>query len=191
MNRKIRQLAAGLMVLYVVLFAAMNYWQVGRESELNAMSGNTRAIRREFSRPRGEIISADGVVAAHSIALPDDNEFPYQREYPTGELFANVTGYYSLALGATQLERTQNAVLTGQTAEQRIGNIEDIITGGEGTGDVHMTLRHDLQETARQALNGRRGSVVMLDTQCSRRRATRSSPMPTRSGTCPGRRSRC
>jgi penicillin-binding protein A len=176
MNRKIRQLAAGLMVLYVILFVAMNYWQVGRESDLNAMSGNTRAIRREFSRPRGEIISADGVVAARSIPLPDDNEFPYQREYPTGELFANVTGYYSLALGATQLERSQNAVLTGQTAEQRIGNVEDIITGGEGTGDVHMTLRNDLQDTARQALNGRRGSVVMLDTQTGAVLAMYSNP---------------
>ena len=176
MNRKIRQLAAGLMVLYVVLFAAMNYWQVGRESELNAMSGNTRAIRREFSRPRGEIISADGVVAARSFPLPDDNEFPYQRQYPTEELFANVTGYYSLALGATQLERTQNAVLTGQTAEQRIGNLEDIVTGGDGTGDVHMTLRADLQETARQALDGRRGSVVMLDTQTGAVLAMYSNP---------------
>ena len=176
MNRKIRQLAAAMMVLYVVLFAAMNYWQVGRESDLNAMGGNTRAIRREFSRPRGEIVSADAVVAARSVPLPDDNEFPYQREYPTGELFANVTGYYSLALGATQLERTQNAVLTGQTAEQRIGNIEDIFTGGEGTGDVHMTLRADLQETAREALAGRNGSVVMLDVQTGAVLAMYSNP---------------
>ena len=176
MNRKIRQLAAAFIVLYVVLFATMNYWQVGRESELNAMSGNTRAIRREFSRPRGEIVSADGVVAARSIPLPDDNEFPYQREYPTGDLFANVTGYYSLALGATQLERTQNSVLTGQTAEQRIGNLEDIITGGQGTGDVHMTLRSDLQNTAREALAGRRGSVVMLDTRTGAVLAMYSNP---------------
>ncbi len=176
MNRKIRQLAAAFIVLYVVLFAAMNYWQVGRESELNAMSGNTRAIRREFSRPRGEIVSADGVVAARSIPLPDDNEFPYQREYPTGDLFANVTGYYSLALGATQLERTQNSVLTGQTAEQRIGNLEDIVTGGQGTGDVHMTLRSDLQDTAREALAGRRGSVVMLDTRTGAVLAMYSNP---------------
>ena len=140
------------------------------------MGGNTRAIRREFSRPRGEIITADGVVAARSVPMPDGSEFPYQREYPTGELFANVTGYYSLALGATQLERTQNAVLTGQTAQQRIGNIEDIVTGGEGTGDVHLTLRADLQETARQALDGRSGSVVMLDTQTGAVLAMYSNP---------------
>lgn len=163
MNRRIRQLAAALIVLYLALFVAMNYWQVGRESELNAMGGNTRAIRREFSRPRGEIITADGVVVARSVPAPEGSDFPYRREYPTGELFANVTGYYSLALGSTQLERTQNAVLTGQTAQQRIGNIEDIVTGGEGTGDVVLTLRADLQELARQQLGGRDGSVVMVD----------------------------
>jgi peptidoglycan glycosyltransferase len=176
MNRKIRQLAAALMVLYIVLFAAINYWQVGRESELNAMGGNTRAIRREFSRPRGEIVTADGVVVARSVPTPDGSDLPYQREYPTGELFANVTGYYSLALGATQLERTQSSVLTGQTAQQRIGNIEDIITGGEGTGDVTLTLRADLQETARQALAGREGSVVMVDTQTGAVLAMYSNP---------------
>jgi penicillin-binding protein A len=175
-NRKIRQLAAALIVLYIVLFAAMNYWQVGRESELNAMSGNTRAIRREFSRPRGEIVTADGVVVARSMATPEGSEFPYQREYPTGELFANVTGYYSLALGSTQLERTQNSVLTGQTAQQRIGNIEDIFTGGEGTGTVELTMRADLQETAREALGGQAGSVVMLDIQTGAVLAMYSNP---------------
>jgi penicillin-binding protein A len=175
-NQKIRQLAAGLIVLYIVLFAAMNYWQVGRESELNAMGENTRAIRREFSRPRGEIVTADGVVVARSVATPQGSEFPYQREYPTGELFANVTGYYSLALGSTQLERTQRAVLTGQTAQQRIGNLEDIITGGEGTGTVRLTMRADLQETARQALGGNRGSVIMVDTQTGAVVAMYSNP---------------
>jgi penicillin-binding protein A len=176
LNRKIRQLAAGVMVLYLVLFVALNYWQVGREPELNAMDGNTRAIRREFSRPRGEIVTADGVVVARSVATPQGSEFPYQREYPTGELFADVTGYYSLALGSTQLERTQRSVLTGQTAQQRIGNIEDIITGGEGTGTVQLTMRADLQETARQALAGREGSVVMVDTQTGAVLAMYSNP---------------
>ena len=67
-------------------------------------------------------------------------------------------------------------MLTGQTAEQRIGNVEDIITGGEGTGDVQLTMRNDLQDTARQALNGRRGSVVMLDTQMGAVLAMYSNP---------------
>ena len=44
--------------------------------------------------PAAREIAADGVVAA-PIPTPDGSESPYQREYPTGELFANVTGYYS------------------------------------------------------------------------------------------------
>ena len=163
MNRKIRQLAFAMMALYVLLFATMNYWQVGRASELNAMSDNYRAIRREFDRPRGEIVTADGVVVARSVANPQGSQFPFQRQYPTGSLFGGITGYYSFGYGATQVEFRQNSVLTGETAQQYIGNIEDIITGGDGTGNVRLTLRNDLQETARNALGGRDGSVVMLD----------------------------
>ena len=69
MNRSIRQLAVGLMACYVVLFVALNYWQVGQKEELDAKFDNTRQILREFNRPRGNIITADGVVAARS--LPD------------------------------------------------------------------------------------------------------------------------
>lgn len=163
MNKKIRQLAFGMMALYVLLFAAMNYWQVGRASDLNAMSDNYRAIRREFDRPRGDIVTADGVVVARSVANPQGSPFPFKREYPTGSLFGGITGYYSFGYGATGVEFTQNSALTGQTAQQYIGNLEDIITGGDGTGTVRLTLRNDLQETARNALDGRDGSVVMLD----------------------------
>jgi peptidoglycan glycosyltransferase len=92
-NRQIRQLAGGLMACYVVLFVALNYWQVGREEELNARFDNTRAIRREFEQPRGPIVTTDGVVAAQSVENPPGSEFKYQRQYPTNELFAHVTGY--------------------------------------------------------------------------------------------------
>ena len=45
MNSQIRQLAVGLIVCYVALFVQLNYWQVGRQEELNARFDNTRAIR--------------------------------------------------------------------------------------------------------------------------------------------------
>ena len=43
MNRQIRQLAGALIALYVMLFAALNYWQVNRTEELaraNHCAGN-------------------------------------------------------------------------------------------------------------------------------------------------------
>ncbi len=51
MNRQIRQLALGLMACYVVLFVALNYWQVGRKQDLEARFDNTRQVLREFNEP--------------------------------------------------------------------------------------------------------------------------------------------
>ena len=42
-NRQIRQLAVGLMAMYIVLFAALNYWQVGRTEELASEPSTTPA----------------------------------------------------------------------------------------------------------------------------------------------------
>jgi len=163
MNRQIRQLAAGLMVCYVLLFVTLNYWQVGRQEELTARLDNTRAIRREFDEPRGEIVTVDGVVAAQSVENPPDSDYTYQRVYPTGDLFAHITGYYTFAFGSTQVERTQDDVLTGDTGEQQLRNLPGIITGADDSGTVALTLRSDLQQVAKDALGERPGSVVVLD----------------------------
>ena len=55
------------------------------------------------------------MIAAQSRANPPGQPtFTYQRQYPTGDLFAHVTGYYTFAFGSTGLERTQNDVLDRQ-----------------------------------------------------------------------------
>ncbi len=104
MNRQIRQLAVGLMVCYVVLFVALNYWQVGRKEELDAQFDNTRQVLREFNKPRGPIVTADGIVAAISYPTDrtGDDPYKYRREYPTGDLLSEVTGYFTFAFGSTQ-----------------------------------------------------------------------------------------
>lgn len=176
MNRQIRQLAAGMMVLYIALFAALNYWQVGRQSDLNARIENTRAIRREFDSPRGPIITADGVIVAQSVRTPDGSQYAYQRQYPASDLYAGVTGYYTFGLGATQLERTQNDILTGTTGEQQIRGIPSVLTGTDTTGSVQLTIRNDLQELARQQLGDRPGAVVVVDVPTGAIRAMWSYP---------------
>jgi penicillin-binding protein A len=163
-NRQIRQLALGLMACYVALFVTLNYWQVGRKQELNASFDNTRAIKREFNQPRGQIVTADGTVIATSVPNPPGAEFTYQRTYPTGDLYGNISGYYTYALGSTQLEKTQNDVLTGNTPEQKLRALPGLITGGgDNSGSVHITIRDDIQQEAKAALGEREGSVVVMD----------------------------
>jgi peptidoglycan glycosyltransferase len=177
-NRQIRQLAVGLMACYVVLFATLNYWQVAQEEDLNANVENTRAVRREFNKPRGPIVTTDGVTAAESIPDPDpDSEFDRLRTYPTGDLLSNVTGYFTLNFGSTKVERVYGDVLTGDTTEQQVRALGDILSSDiDNSGSVQLAVRHDLQEVAKFALGGRSGSVVVLDVQTGAVRAMYSNP---------------
>ncbi|MFK8024636.1 MAG: peptidoglycan D,D-transpeptidase FtsI family protein [Ilumatobacter sp.] len=182
MNKQIRQLALGLMLCYVVLFGTLNFWQVGQEEELNANIENTRAVRREFERPRGQIVSADGVVVAASQEVPtmtgaDDITVERRRTYPRGDLFAHATGYFTLNFGSTQVEREYSDVLTGQTTEQQVRALGGLLSGDvDQSGTVQLTLRDDLQEVAQFLLGDRTGSVVVTEVQTGAVRAMYSNP---------------
>ena len=174
MNKQIRKLAAGLLVLYLALFAALNVVQVGKKQELDAHPQNNRQTIRDFNRMRGPIVTADGVVVARSVPVVDpDSQYRFQREYPTGNLFSNITGYYTYSFGSTQLEKTQNDVLMGDTTQQKV---DSVFGGADNTGSVQLTLRADVQQVAAQAIddfnaaqlaNGAtetvQGSVVVMD----------------------------
>ena len=164
MNRQVRKLALALIVLYAALFVQLNVLQIGQQEELTNDSRNTRATVRDFNKPRGDIVSADGVVLATSRQLPQGSEYAYQREYPTGELFAHLTGYYTFVYGATQVEKTQNDVLAGRTAEQQLRGVTSLWSEPDTSGSVVLTLDSRIQEAARQALGEREGSVVVIDT---------------------------
>ncbi len=166
MNRRIRQLAAVLIALYVLLFAALNYWQVNRTEELASEPGNTRALIRQFDTPRGPIISADGVVTARSVQAPGDTDVKFQRQYPTGDLFAHITGYHTFGLGSTQLERTRSDVLTGDTFTQEIRALGELFSRqGDNSGEIRLTVRADMQQAAKNLLGEREGSIVLLEVQ--------------------------
>lgn len=177
MNRQIRQLAAALIVLYIVLFAALNYWQVDRTDELAAEPTNTRALIRQYDKPRGPIVSADGVIVARSVQTLGDSDVKFQRNYPTGDLFANVVGYHSFGLGSTQLERLQGDVLTGDTLTQELRSLENLIgRTGDVSGEVRLTLRADLQQVAKDLLGEREGSIVVIEPATGAIRAMWSWP---------------
>jgi penicillin-binding protein A len=164
MNRQIRRLALALMALYVALFATLNYWQVNRREALADQPDNTRELLREFDKPRGPIVTADGVVIAKSDPAPAGSDVDFVRSYPTGDLFAHISGYHTFGLGSTQLERTENEVLTGSTGTQQLRGLPGALAGNpDNSGSVQLTLRNDLQETAKFLLGPREGAIVMLE----------------------------
>ena len=159
MNTRIRRLAIGLLVCYLALFVQLNILQVGREEELTSDPRNDRQTIRDFNRPRGPIITADGVVLALSEPVDDPGaELEYQRVYPKGSLFGNVTGYYTFAFGSTQVEKQHSDVLAGTTSQQQIKGLSDLFSGQDLSGSVRaQPCATDVQQVAADALAESRG----------------------------------
>lgn len=161
MNKPIRQLGIALCVCYVALFGMLNQIQLFGAEALNERPENTDVIRIDYARNRGTISTADGTVIAKSV--PVNDEYGYQRRYPTGDLFAAVTGFYSFEFGASGLERTYQEELVGDTAEQQLRGFADLFVGEDQVGDLRTSLRADLQQQAKDLLGQRRGAVVAID----------------------------
>ena len=161
MNKQIRRLGVGLLACYVLLFVQLNVLQVVRADSYNANPLNTRQVVRDFSRPRGVIQTADGVILAQSV--PSNDRLNFQRVYPTKDLFAGVTGYFAFTFGSDGVERTYNDVLAGRTDQQRVISWNSFFEDQITTADVTLSLRADAQAVAQQQLGDRQGSVVALD----------------------------
>jgi penicillin-binding protein A len=173
-NKQLRRLGVGLIVCYVILFAQLNWLHVVKADSYNSDPRNDREIIRDFTRPRGAILTADGVVVARSV--PSNDRFKLQREYPTSDLFAGVGGYFSFVYGTDGVERQYNDVLAGQTPQQKLRGFANLFNDEVNTGDVQLTLRNDIQTVAKEALGDKEGSVVVTDPRTGAILAMYSNP---------------
>ena len=159
MDKQIRRLGITLMVLFVALFVQLNVVQVVQADKLANDPRNTRAIVRDFSRKRGTISTADGVLLAQSV--PATDAFKLQRVYPQKDLYAQITGYFSFTYGTDGVEKTYNDDLAGRSAPLR--RLLDFRKDPDNTGNLTLTLKNAVQTVARQALGNRKGAVVALN----------------------------
>ncbi len=166
MARQIRRLGVVLLVLYGAVFVQLNLTQLVRADGYDDNPANTRAVQRDYNEPRGQIVSREGVVLARSVAVDDPTgQFERQREYPTGDLFGQITGYFSFTAGSDGVEKTYNDDLAGRTQRDTPEGLKDALLGETQTGDVVLTLSAELQQLAKDQLAGRRGTVVAIDTR--------------------------
>ncbi|MDQ6784881.1 MAG: penicillin-binding protein 2 [Actinomycetota bacterium] len=165
MNRQIRLVGAGMIVLFVALFIQLNYLQVVRAGSLNHDPRNGRAVVKEFDTPRGDIVSAEGITLAHS--QPTTDQFKYVRQYPQGPLFSQLTGFFSFTYGSDGAERSYDKTLTGATANNRVptnlNTLRRLLTNRDRTQAVTLTVSQRMQQAAKDALGNKVGSVVAIN----------------------------
>jgi peptidoglycan glycosyltransferase len=159
-NRPIRRLSIACLLLMMSLLIADNLIQLVQAGSLRDRPQNSRQREMDLARQRGPIV-VDGKSVAESV--PVDDVYKYQRRYPGGSLYAPVTGYFSI-VSSTQVEQSENGVLSGQDNRLFIRRLSDYFTGRQPKGGtVELTLDPAVQEAAAAALGNRRGAVVALN----------------------------
>src|SRR3954451_3080454 len=143
MNRQIRRLGIVLMLLFAALFVNLNWIQVVRADNYAHDPRNGRIAFRQFSKPRGSIQTADGVVVARSV--PVDDAFKFQRQYPEGPLFAHITGFFSFTFGAEGVEHQYDNQLAAHRPN-KVRNIGELLHQRDVTNDITLTVTKRLQQ---------------------------------------------
>ncbi len=151
-----------MIVLFLILFFQLNYVQVIRASDLDHNHLNSRLALAKFTTKRGDIVSSDGVVLAHS--LPTTDAYKWQRTYPSGDLFGQITGYFSFTYGEEGAERAFDADLTGANAPFQLPkSLKDLTLKQDPSQTVTLTLSNKLQALAKAQMGAKKGAVVVLD----------------------------
>ncbi|MFP7697360.1 peptidoglycan D,D-transpeptidase FtsI family protein [Trueperella sp. LYQ143] len=175
MNPPLRKLTAIVIVMFLTLMAAATSLQFFRADSLNADARNVRTLYKQYGIDRGPIIVA-GEAITGSTAV--DSPYRYQRTYSHGELYAPITGYFSVVYNSmTGMERAENGVLSGSSDELFGQRLNELISGKEPQGGgVSLTINPRAQQAAWDALGNQRGAVVAIEPETGKILALVSKP---------------
>lgn len=174
MNKELRRVSVLILAMFLALCTSATIIQVVQQEQLQADSRNTRTLYASFSVERGQILAGDTVIAQ---STPSNDQYRFQRVYPEGELYAPVTGYFTLHGENTGLEGALNNYLSGRANEQFLDRLNQILTGQTPRGaTVLTTIDPVVQQAAWDALGDLTGSIVAIEPSTGRILAMVSKP---------------
>ncbi len=163
MNRQIKVLLSVFLIIMLAIIVNLSWVQIFGASKIQGNGFNKRRLVQEYAIQRGDILTADG---NQPIARSVDTgaEYRYQREYPMGALFADVTGYDSWKYGRTGLEESYNDALLGRDSTLTLRSLGNRLLGASKKGNsIVTTIDSRIQRIATEALGKDVGAVVAMD----------------------------
>ncbi|MEE1110456.1 MAG: penicillin-binding transpeptidase domain-containing protein, partial [Lachnospiraceae bacterium] len=156
-NRPYLFISGAFLLLFISLIGYLAYFNVVMRDRILANPYNKRQETLNEYVIRGDIVSRDGEVLAHTEIGEDGNE---TRVYPYGRTFAHIVGFS--VKGRSGIESIKNYdLLSSHNAV-----VDRILNEFEGTrnpGDIIVTsLDTDVQSAACSALGDRQGAVVVM-----------------------------
>jgi peptidoglycan glycosyltransferase len=173
-KKELKRVSVVVLAMFVALFVSTSVIQVFQADSLAADPRNSRTLYDSYRTERGPILAGETVIA-QSVATGD--RFAFQREYPAGELYSAVTGYFNPTQGSSGVERAMNDLLSGTSNLQFLDEINRIISGQPPKGAaVQVTVEPAVQQAAFDALGEYTGSVVAIEPSTGRILAMVSKP---------------
>ena len=162
MNTPIRRISVLIAALFTALLVAATVVQFAQVRTLGSMAANKRTLLDNYSRERGSIIVGGQAIAK---SVPVDDQYRFLRTYPQGDLYSQVTGFYSYQVGAPYgLEHASDDLLSGDSDTLFVRRVTDLLTGRRTAGaTLELTIDAKAQKAADDALGASKGAVVALD----------------------------
>ncbi|MER5883922.1 penicillin-binding transpeptidase domain-containing protein [Streptomyces sp. NPDC001941] len=175
MNKPLRRIAVFCGLLVLALLVRTNWLQYVQAEELNSKDKNSRTTIERYASERGNII-VDGKPITGSVDTKD-TLYKFKRTYVDGPMWAPVTGYASQAYDATQIEKIEDGILTGNDNRLFFDRTLAMFTGDKKKGgDVITTLNGAAQRAAYEGLGKKKGAVAAIDPATGRILALASTP---------------
>jgi peptidoglycan glycosyltransferase len=174
MNRQLKILLVVFVICLAGIVVNLSWVQIFNADKIQGNAYNKRRMVEEYAIQRGDIISGDRQVLARSVDT--GTEYKWQREYPLGLLFADITGYDSWRYGRAGLEQTFNKELLGKGPDTLRSLSSRMLESSKKGDSLVLTADSNLQRTAAEALGDMAGAVVALDPKTGAVLAMVSSP---------------
>ncbi len=155
MEKRIRRLGIFMVLCFVALFIQLNNIQVVKASSLANSPNNPHVIAVQRDQPRGDIVSADGIVLASSVPTTGKyaKDYRYSRVYDpyTAQLFGQIVGFDSHRYGTSGIEAEYNSYLQSHTRPAK--SVRDLLVNRTTTDNVTLTINSQLQGQVAQIVN--------------------------------------
>ncbi len=157
-NQEFLVVTYSFLALFLCLSGYICYFIAYQSSDFITSSYNKRASALSTTTIRGDIFAADGTVLATSSVDENGEE---TREYPTGELFSHVVGYYYN--GRSGLEKDANYILL-DSHEDYLEQFQYTLQGKKVQGDsIVTTLDTNIQQIAFNDMETKNAAVIAMD----------------------------
>ena len=172
-NKRYIRVLTLISILFLIILGYMTYFQVVKADKLKNDENNKRNWVDDNKLKRGNILDRDGNILAQTI---DGENKEKIRNFPYGKTYAHLVGYNSKKYGKTGLEKRFNSVLINKHDKTPIVELKKIVMDQKEGNTIKLTTNTQLQEFALSLLNGKEGSVILMNPKTGEVLAMADSP---------------